>query len=210
MYTPRSIIRQFATATRNYAKRQLQWYRKDNSFLWLKIDRKNVEKDDMVPYNRVCEEIKHWCGMSTPDFNVAIQQQVQRGLAVTAARNRKKSGHKPKLTQPLDALVYENVSTSVDIVTPFSLKNYADKYTSLSTDLLSNEVVVNGSEIASKSIWNSSQSHSVSQIDEVAVEVEYKLSKQEQEALLHLGNSKRGDEDLSAYLPIMEWSAEGR
>ena len=169
-------IRQFATATRNYAKRQLQWYRKDSSFLWLKIDRKGVEKDDLAPYNKVCEEIKHWCAISPSDFDIVIQQQVQRGLAVTAARNRKKSGHRPKVEQPLDRLAFENVSTSKDMLTPFSLNDHSDATRIPSTDIVSSHI----EEVNSSSIQNISPQPSDQESKE---EYKYELTEQEEEAV---------------------------
>ena len=34
-----NFVNKFSSATRNYAKRQLLWYRKDSEFLWLEMTR---------------------------------------------------------------------------------------------------------------------------------------------------------------------------
>ena len=39
-------FRDFATATRNYAKRQMHWYRKDEKFLFVKIGANSIENEN--------------------------------------------------------------------------------------------------------------------------------------------------------------------
>jgi hypothetical protein len=73
-------VKTFATATRNYAKRQLQWYRKDGAFLWLKIDRRAGGVGDLAPYRAVCAEITHWCSQPEDCFRLALRQQVRCAL----------------------------------------------------------------------------------------------------------------------------------
>ena len=43
----------FKTSTRNYAKRQMMWYRKDELFLWLGVFRKDIEINFENPYKKV-------------------------------------------------------------------------------------------------------------------------------------------------------------
>ena len=69
-------VKTFATATRNYAKRQLQWYRKDEAFLWLKIDRRTGGVRDLVPYQSICKEITHWCAQPVDRYRLAVRQVV--------------------------------------------------------------------------------------------------------------------------------------
>ena len=55
----RRYLANFATATRNYAKRQLQWYRKDMSFLWLRIERPDAvasKTTEEEPYRQVARD----------------------------------------------------------------------------------------------------------------------------------------------------------
>ena len=75
-------VKTFATATRNYAKRQLQWYRKDGAFLWLKIDRRAGGVGDLAPYRAVCAEITHWCSQPEDCFRLALRQQVRCAWAM--------------------------------------------------------------------------------------------------------------------------------
>ena len=56
----------FATATRNYAKRQLHWYRKDANFLWIHdVPRANsgmltTKKQPCTASRRMAEELSYW------------------------------------------------------------------------------------------------------------------------------------------------------
>ena len=87
----RTFLADSATATRNYAKRQLQWYRKDKAFLWLKIDRpdavvkKSVEEE---PYRKVAREILHWNELPASNYRQLIKHQMLRGAAVASIRGK--------------------------------------------------------------------------------------------------------------------------
>ena len=104
------LPRQFATITRNYAKRQLQWYRKDDAFLWLKIDRSSKGISDPAPYNKVCKELQYWVDVPQIHFKEAVKQQMLRGLAVSAAKNRKNHGHKNVTRDEYDILALQAVA----------------------------------------------------------------------------------------------------
>lgn len=80
--------RKFATATRNYAKRQLQWYRKDKNFLWLENQRHN--STSLHPYEDIANEIKHWCNIARQDYESIIELQLQRAEVVTKVREKKR------------------------------------------------------------------------------------------------------------------------
>jgi hypothetical protein len=90
-----SYVKGFATATRNYAKRQLQWYRKDKAFLWLRIHRPDplALSSDLEPYDRVAQEVLFWCSQGPSNFRQSVRQQLQRASAVYAVRQRKHHGH---------------------------------------------------------------------------------------------------------------------
>eukprot|EP01035_Chromulina_nebulosa_P017094 gene17094-22607_t len=76
----------FAAATRNYAKRQMHWYRNDKDFLWLKIDRSlpNI-------YDLAVDEIKHWNEVAIDHFNDMIDIQLSRSKAINEVRCMKKN-----------------------------------------------------------------------------------------------------------------------
>lgn len=87
----RTFLADFATATRNYAKRQLQWYRKDKAFLWLKIDRHDAvakKCTEEEPYRRVAREILHWNELPASNYRQLIKHQMLRGAAVASIRGR--------------------------------------------------------------------------------------------------------------------------
>ena len=95
------VCRDFATATRNYSKRQLKWYRQDHAFLWLEIFRTGVKTsygsqtqsqlqskggDSILPYSKVAEEIMHWFGEDRDVFDKLLTDQVTCGQEVTNLR----------------------------------------------------------------------------------------------------------------------------
>jgi tRNA dimethylallyltransferase len=67
------FLQNFRTATRNYAKKQITWYRKDNSFLWVQMKR-GEEKGD--PYERAATEIEHWISVDDNEFSDLVSIQV--------------------------------------------------------------------------------------------------------------------------------------
>jgi hypothetical protein len=87
------VLRDFATATRNYAKRQLKWYRTDEAFMWVKIYRdiqpsaaeSKKALDIYRPYNQICDEILYYCSQSKADFNKIISDQMRCGNRLTIA-----------------------------------------------------------------------------------------------------------------------------
>lgn len=79
-------IEHFATATRNYAKRQLHWYRKDPNFLWLH-DTSKVEPTSGVltgkkhqpcrASRRIAEEVYYWAyEVSKEQYSSGLNAQV--------------------------------------------------------------------------------------------------------------------------------------
>jgi hypothetical protein len=89
------VLSNFATATRNYAKRQLHWYRKDDKFLWLQIARPDpaAQSTDRSPYMRVAEEVQYWCRLPDNVYQKAIDNQMKSSQALTTVRGRKYHGH---------------------------------------------------------------------------------------------------------------------
>ena len=78
-----NYLADFATATRNYAKRQLHWYRKDKAFLWLKIDRSEdslATSTNEEPYRQVAREILHWNELPDSNFRQTIKRQMLRWM----------------------------------------------------------------------------------------------------------------------------------
>ena len=98
-----AFVKDFATGTRNYAKRQLSWYRRDSCFLWLQIDRadpqvKRAAVDDEGSYMRVAKELLHWCSKSSDAYAAEIADQISRGKTVTNFKNRSAN----RMNFPLD------------------------------------------------------------------------------------------------------------
>jgi hypothetical protein len=103
---------EFSAATRNYAKRQINWFRKDPGFMFVLIrrpeplthpnpnlpvtaaatwpgvgDGEDEEGDeDLVPYRVVKDEVVHWCQVPAEEFQGKVRTQV----AVNAACGRLK------------------------------------------------------------------------------------------------------------------------
>ncbi len=77
---------EFTTATRNYAKRQLHWYRKDKEFLWMRIQRSIEDGIGDMPYQRVVQELCHWKNSSRQAYNQMIRHQLLRAHAVGKMR----------------------------------------------------------------------------------------------------------------------------
>jgi tRNA dimethylallyltransferase len=102
-----SYISEFATSTRNYARRQHNWYRKDNNFMFLKIRRDDMmssnsnskhnkvsgkkrkhsthdqksaaipAKDKNKPYADIAKEVLHWLTVSRGEYDHALSQQIE-------------------------------------------------------------------------------------------------------------------------------------
>lgn len=79
--------RSFCTATRNYAKRQLNWYRKDHMFLFIDINRKDVPKQEA--YTTAAEEVWHWATVPRAEFDAAVSEQVAVHSALSELRSRR-------------------------------------------------------------------------------------------------------------------------
>lgn len=82
-----NVFRLFTTATRNYAKRQLNWYRKDDSFLFVSMDRQSRSKE--TAYAHMAEEIWHWATVPREEFEQVTTRQVQLNAALQELRSRK-------------------------------------------------------------------------------------------------------------------------
>jgi tRNA A37 N6-isopentenylltransferase MiaA len=71
------LFRKFASATRNYAQRQLKWYRSDSLFLWLQIHRQkdiSLQSQDLEPYKKIVDEIV----TSSPTWQRQMLQRVRK------------------------------------------------------------------------------------------------------------------------------------
>lgn len=79
---------EFCTATRNYAKRQLNWYRKDKSFLFVRSRRRNMEKT--AADHATSEEVLHWASVPRSTFDDAVSTQIAVNDALTELRQRSK------------------------------------------------------------------------------------------------------------------------
>ena len=77
----KEFIGDFRTVTRNYAKKQINWYRKDDSFLWLQMDRS--QGTALEACDKSAREILHWMDVSIEEYNKLTQDQVRRGFIFT-------------------------------------------------------------------------------------------------------------------------------
>jgi len=118
-------VQDFAKVTRNYAQRQMKWFRKDSLFVWLLIE-PTLRKDAKL---RVADEILHWCNQTRGDFVNCIRRQQRRVEAVSEIRRggQKKAKLPDHYNQAsigvdkvMDSVVYEmlkcgelNVSTEI-------------------------------------------------------------------------------------------------
>jgi tRNA A37 N6-isopentenylltransferase MiaA len=75
-----NFVRQFGSASRNYAKYQMQWFRRDEDFIWLTND---VSAGTGVALKRAVTEILHWCSVFAGNTDVAARElaylQLQMG-----------------------------------------------------------------------------------------------------------------------------------
>lgn len=76
----------FCTATRNYAKRQLNWYRKDKNFLFVRSRRHFLDKE--TAYRKTAEEVLHWANAPRADFDAALSYQIALNDALVDLRAR--------------------------------------------------------------------------------------------------------------------------
>ncbi len=81
------LCRDFCTATRNYAKRQLNWYRKDKNFLFVR-SRRHFVKNKALADEMTAEEVQHWATVPRREFDQAVSQQLAISEALTELRKR--------------------------------------------------------------------------------------------------------------------------
>jgi hypothetical protein len=82
--------REFSTATRNYAKKQINWYRKDKEFLFLKIDRSSYFSASSssspvflksllhTTYQSVASELLSYLSLSRLEYEELLKKQLYR------------------------------------------------------------------------------------------------------------------------------------
>jgi hypothetical protein len=99
LFTDIHIFRQFTTATRNYSKQQLKWFRQDNRCLWLEIfrHRENIADPGVVisPYRQVADEVLHWFQLPRQEYDAMIKDQIRTSAVVTELRNQIRSRRYP-------------------------------------------------------------------------------------------------------------------
>jgi len=118
-----NFVNKFSSATRNYAKRQLLWYRKDSEFLWLEMTRPGPSlknSDDIKPYQTVMNEIMHWCSMPYKQYKSVINEQLSRAEAIKTVRavefwRRSKDGEKRKFKNKYEKLALEALVANNEI-----------------------------------------------------------------------------------------------
>jgi len=122
------FIKDLCTATRNYAKRQMQWYRADKAFLWIHAplhedndDEERLEcmsmeskSNDVHTLYNVYDELSHWLNVPREEYDSMITTQVKAGKIVSESRahkvKRKKSDkYKEKSIMSSSHTVIEDV-----------------------------------------------------------------------------------------------------
>jgi tRNA dimethylallyltransferase len=77
------FLRDFSTATRNYAKDQLKWYRKDASFLFTRIYRNLRDKKSFqLSYEDKCEELLSLITLPREEYLELLDHQVKKNKYV--------------------------------------------------------------------------------------------------------------------------------
>lgn len=73
------IYREFAGATRNYAKRQMMWYRRDKSFLFVRISRDLRHMQSFASsYRNVTEEVLRHLQLSRVEYDHLLETQLRQ------------------------------------------------------------------------------------------------------------------------------------
>jgi len=67
----RLFVKDFATATRNYAQRQMKWFRKDGSFIWIMMQQSLGAPSRAL----VADEIQYWVSQPRDTFEAMIRSQ---------------------------------------------------------------------------------------------------------------------------------------
>jgi len=117
----REYLTSFTTATRNYAKRQLHWYRKDTSFLWMQIQRRRQDPAEDEPHRRVLRELCHWKDIGRYEYTRMVKHQVCRAEAVAKMREwvkKKPKGMKRGVLTDFDWLAVAAMVAAGEIRTP--------------------------------------------------------------------------------------------
>lgn len=105
----RDFVVEFATATRNYARKQHNWYRRDKEFLFLTMNRSAAvtATSTLDPYETVAQEIMHWIELPREEFDDHRQQQSTIGKIISTLVKQKKIAldYEPKSTQERDIIL---------------------------------------------------------------------------------------------------------
>ena len=121
------FIDNFATVTRNYAQKQLKWYRKDDAFLWLQVNRSIPNASQ-----RISEEIVYWLNQDKSQFDATIKLQMDVCKVIQSLRNDK------RLLQEYNAIPKEELSE-----VHRQAVEYLQKYESFSKDDIGKERTTN-------------------------------------------------------------------
>lgn len=89
-----SYMNEFTTATRRYAKKQMQWFRKDKDFMFVPVSGK-LEKSDRV--EEAASKILEYCQLPRNDF--VEQLQSTDSASAISKKNNEEQGKKMKFYQ---------------------------------------------------------------------------------------------------------------
>jgi len=87
-----AFLEQFTTATRQYAKKQMQWFRRDSEFVFVPVD-VGAEKSERV--RRTAEEIERMLSLSREEYDA--ERNSEDGASAIARSENVAQGRKMKL-----------------------------------------------------------------------------------------------------------------
>lgn len=88
------FLNKFTTATRRYAKRQMQWFRRDTDFVFVPVDTAQA-KDERAP--SVVKELERMIGLSRADFD--LMRLDEDSVSARTRRENESQGKKMKTYQ---------------------------------------------------------------------------------------------------------------
>lgn len=89
VYARRMASRTFATVTRNYAKRQMKWFRVETDVLFLRNRRTDVDSG-ALDVGAVVNELMHWIEVPEAEYKDQLSKQLNRTKAMHLIRSMRK------------------------------------------------------------------------------------------------------------------------
>eukprot|EP01038_Epipyxis_sp_PR26KG_P008514 gene8514-11509_t len=99
-----TFLSKFSAATRNYCKRQFNWYYKDKNFLHIRVDREASNHSVKTNATKAAvTEILHWCNaLTAEEFISKVGMQMSQSKNYSEKRQRKRLPYDYKIVDELD------------------------------------------------------------------------------------------------------------